>query len=378
MSNNHFSDNSWAVAAQLTNETADITLTNNTSTGSDPNGFGRNGFGIWGSIAGSCTYTGQKKFPFILWDDVTIQKEGKLTFTPGTTVKFNDYYDGFSVYGNLQAIGTEADSIVFTSLADDSHGGDTNADTVSAAPDQWSTIDYEPGSSGTLKYCFVGYGGGEYSANIHANDNDVEVSHSTITQSHERGIYVEGASPNINNNTIKNNLTEGVFTTSGALPVLQNNNIMYNGTGVYNADGSVDVDARNNWWGDISGPYHKDHNPNGKGNSVSDHVLFEPWLNNPVGDNTAVEEIKGDDSSIKNIYPNPVASSTFLIYKVKKAGRVQISVYDLNGKTILSLVDAYCNPGEYTVHFNGNVLARGYYIVGYRSGDVFQTRKLVK
>jgi hypothetical protein len=38
------------------------------------------------------------------------------------------------------------------------------------------------------------------------------------------------------------------------------------------------VDAINNWWGDDSGPYHPTLNPQGKGNKVSDNVLFDPWL----------------------------------------------------------------------------------------------------
>ncbi|MBK6900191.1 MAG: right-handed parallel beta-helix repeat-containing protein [bacterium] len=36
-------------------------------------------------------------------------------------------------------------------------------------------------------------------------------------------------------------------------------------------------DARSNWWGAASGPYHATLNPGGTGDEVSDHVLFEPW-----------------------------------------------------------------------------------------------------
>jgi hypothetical protein len=41
---------------------------------------------------------------------------------------------------------------------------------------------------------------------------------------------------------------------------------------------SNQVDAINNWWGDDSGQYHPALNPQGKGNKVSDNVLFDPWL----------------------------------------------------------------------------------------------------
>ncbi len=37
------------------------------------------------------------------------------------------------------------------------------------------------------------------------------------------------------------------------------------------------LDARDNWWGDATGPQHPTLNPGGLGNDVSDHVLFEPY-----------------------------------------------------------------------------------------------------
>jgi hypothetical protein len=37
------------------------------------------------------------------------------------------------------------------------------------------------------------------------------------------------------------------------------------------------VDARMNWWGSSTGPYHPTLNPSGLGDEVSDSVLFAPW-----------------------------------------------------------------------------------------------------
>ncbi len=39
----------------------------------------------------------------------------------------------------------------------------------------------------------------------------------------------------------------------------------------------IDYDARHNWWGHISGPYHPVKNPGGLGFEVTDHILFDPW-----------------------------------------------------------------------------------------------------
>lgn len=64
---------------------------------------------------------------------------------------------------------------------------------------------------------------------------------------------------------------------TGAQVVADCNNIFGNTQyGISNGAGAV-IDARNNWWGEISGPYHSS-NPGGTGNQVSDNVLFVPWL----------------------------------------------------------------------------------------------------
>ncbi|NJN19309.1 MAG: hypothetical protein HC822_25195 [Oscillochloris sp.] len=38
------------------------------------------------------------------------------------------------------------------------------------------------------------------------------------------------------------------------------------------------VDMRNNWWGDPTGPYEPNENPEGRGDSVGENITFVPWL----------------------------------------------------------------------------------------------------
>ena len=47
--------------------------------------------------------------------------------------------------------------------------------------------------------------------------------------------------------------------------------------GVYD-EGGAPTDARGNFWGDASGPFHSGLNPDGLGNEIYGGVLFEPWL----------------------------------------------------------------------------------------------------
>jgi hypothetical protein len=55
--------------------------------------------------------------------------------------------------------------------------------------------------------------------------------------------------------------------------------------GVYNVNRSFNIDARNNWWGNNSGPMHAG-NPGGNGAKATDSVQYTPWLvngsNNPI------------------------------------------------------------------------------------------------
>ena len=46
--------------------------------------------------------------------------------------------------------------------------------------------------------------------------------------------------------------------------------------GIYNS-GYITVDARWNWWGDDSGPYHPADNPSALGDAVSCGVDFSSW-----------------------------------------------------------------------------------------------------
>jgi len=111
-----------------------------------------------------------------------------------------------------------------------------------------------------------------------------------------QGIYLFDS----NNNHVKcnylhdNNYGVGLYHYYRAVG---NNYINYNniagntGYGVRTFDGSLNVDARYNWWGDASGPYHPTTNPTGTGDRVSDNVDFDPWLDGPIPGDVAIIDI---------------------------------------------------------------------------------------
>jgi hypothetical protein len=65
--------------------------------------------------------------------------------------------------------------------------------------------------------------------------------------------------------------------------VVTNNCFVANGVAVL-VDGTYasTLNADNNWWGDVSGPYHQTSNPTGMGDEVIGSVDFDPWLDTSV------------------------------------------------------------------------------------------------
>jgi hypothetical protein len=103
----------------------------------------------------------------------------------------------------------------------------------------------------------------------------------------------------ITGNTIKNNLAadSGIHiepaVTVVNIHVNYNNIFENNATGAYGIsnNGVGTLDARYNWWGHPTGPYHPELNPSGRGDNVSNNVAFEPWLIEPYPPPTVVETL---------------------------------------------------------------------------------------
>ncbi len=262
----------------------------------------------------------QTESPYVVDSDVNIASSTTLTIEPGVTVKLAPSVRiTVDQGGNIHANGTTGNKIHFTSLADDSVGGDTNGDGSTTIPDLttgeyfWSGIYSYGGSSGiTLNNTIVRYA--ERGLSIR-EAIDVHITDSTFEKNFI-GIEEQGkSSVNISNSEIKNNNAGISISQENSEP-----NSTYNVSGLsihgnnyagvsYNvipplakansnpfiwfvnlfkteraiAQIAYTVDFRNTWWGDASGPTNAD-NPSGLGDVIDDNgflnpkVLFDPWL----------------------------------------------------------------------------------------------------
>lgn len=115
---------------------------------------------------------------------------------------------------------------------------------------------------------------------------------------------------NITNNNIQNG-GYGVrllytAATGDPTPMISTTTINYNNItgnseyGVENTIAGTEVDARLNWWGNATGPYHNVTNPSGTGNAVSDSVEYIPWLIEPYPPAVLVPELYVDSVTIES------------------------------------------------------------------------------
>lgn len=76
-------------------------------------------------------------------------------------------------------------------------------------------------------------------------------------------------------------------------------------------------------------------------------------------------------------YPNPFNSTTNIRYTIPQSGRVKLTVYDLMGSEIASLLDSYQEEGSYDVIFRPKDLASGIYFYTLTSRNFTAAKKLI-
>ncbi|MCF7802689.1 MAG: PKD domain-containing protein [Candidatus Marinimicrobia bacterium] len=165
-------------------------------------------------------------------DDISLSWDDTLIIEPGVKVKFNGNYS-FWIGGYLLAVGTESDSIVFTSNSENPAPGDWKNLII----DGWST------KGRILSYCRFEYGGSEsYSNNngemIAIDNASIVIENSNISNSNQDGINIaSGDSVFIINNKISNNY-EGIDGNSDYL-LIQENKIYNNYVAIDDPSGFI-------------------------------------------------------------------------------------------------------------------------------------------
>lgn len=96
----------------------------------------------------------------------------------------------------------------------------------------------------------------------------------------------------------------------------------------------------------------------------------------PIGIQPISTEIPSTFSLSQN-YPNPFNPVTKIQFEVPKSGIVNISVYDMLGKGIATLVNQQLQPGTYETDWDASSYSSGVYYYKMVSSDFTATRKMV-
>ncbi len=113
----------------------------------------------------------------------------------------------------------------------------------------------------------------------------------------------------------------------------------------------------------------------GDGWYVDDVKLTNYCAGTPVGigQNTGIPMQYGLDQN----YPNPFNPTTYIKFQLPEGGNVKITVFDILGKEVASLINEKMEAGYHNVEFNASNLASGLYIYKMESGDFTDVKKMM-
>jgi hypothetical protein len=80
--------------------------------------------------------------------------------------------------------------------------------------------------------------------------------------------------------------------------------------------------------------------------------------------------------ALQQNYPNPFNPTTQIQYEIPQQSDVLLTVYDMSGRQVATLVNGSVQAGVHTVNFDGSSLASGVYMYRLRACNSVLSRKL--
>ena len=180
------------------------------------------------------------------FNTVSIPAGVVLRLRPGAIVKFG-LGGSLTVDGGLEVIGAEDDPVWFTSINDDSVGGDTNGDGPSeGAPGDWDRIVYSAGADPQESRFQNGrarFGGRSNSAMVQTSYVAVPFVGSEFTHSARNGLGISQATTEVRDNVMADNGQSGLvlwgYSNAGSSDPRRNASIVAGNTITRNGDHGI-------------------------------------------------------------------------------------------------------------------------------------------
>ncbi|ABY33334.1 MAG TPA: hypothetical protein DEF43_06360 [Chloroflexus aurantiacus] len=330
-----FNNNTGAAVLWYCN--GSITARNLTATGNTQNELVLPGCDISG---GRRWDLGDAGIPVRVAGDINVTPNALLSILSGTILRFDKNQYNSPTWlevqdqATLNASGTVTRPVVFTG--------------ATQTPGWWIGIQARQRATLMLRHCEIGYGGAQTTGSL------------LIRWGYPRtGIPVA----NIQNCEIHHSSTRGVHfyfdnEPPASPPVFRYNHLHDNAELAVAAWGTPPIDARYNYWGHATGPYHATQNPTGQGNGVGDNILFYPWLSAPSSGEVAGEMI------VRTGAPTRVSPGETVDYAIQYYNGMSITVE--NAVLLIQLPRA----AEYVDSTGGGIYWSDRHQVFWKLGDL--------
>ncbi len=257
-------------------------------------GNGANGCSVAGQVGGplngTFTWRGNPAIAYIIVNPV-VSSGDTLALAAGATLKGTGAGSTLTVEGRLVTLGTLAQPVWFSSLADDAHGGDTNGNGAATLPQpgDWAGVSIRFGGSASLAQTHFAYGGASGWSTLFTDygvASDVTWAGGSSSHGLQYGASLTTATTTIRNVTFTANALDGLRLTPTYPAVLDsliaNDNGQY-GMAILANPGSIGhLSGAGNTYGGISiggtvgGPAHGTFT--WTGNPTFPYILQSPFL----------------------------------------------------------------------------------------------------
>jgi len=172
-------------------------------------------------------------FPsYSISNKITISANDRVYINPGTTVLFSGSTSGFDIDGKFWAVGTQIDSIIFSSSLQDSLGNAYNGFYfLENSVDSACMISYA-----RIEFAYYGF------RCLNANPT---LSNSYLWKC-RRGVQLSSSSPAILSSAIERSYEYGITMTLGSSPLIEGNTLIKNNTQGTSAKNQISVGLQGN------------------------------------------------------------------------------------------------------------------------------------